>query len=108
MVLAEDVARFVSTLQGPPGVYHLTDGYHPSFRELEIKIAWNYGKKKPPSFPLAIVKIISLAGDVIGKKFPLNSGKLKKIISTLTFNDNKARSLLHWNSRDVLTDWEIE
>ena len=108
MVLAEDVARFVSTLQGPQGVYHLTDGYHPSFRELEIKIAWNYGKKKPPSFPLAIVKIISLAGDVIGKKFPLNSGKLKKIISTLTFNDDKARSLLHWNSREVLTDWEIE
>ena len=108
MVLASDVARFLPTIQGPPGVYHLTDGFHPSFRELEIKIAHVYGKKNPLSLPLPLVKILGLAGDIIGKKFPVNSRKLKKIISTLTFNDNKARNLLHWNSKEVLTDWEIE
>jgi Nucleoside-diphosphate-sugar epimerases len=108
MVLAKDVARFLPTVQGPQGIYHLTDGHHPSFRELEKKIVRNYGKKNPPSLPLAFVKILSLAGDFMGKKFPLNSGKLKKIISTLTFDDNKARKLLYWNSKQVLTDWEIE
>ena len=58
--------------------------------------------------PLAAAKILALLGDVAGSKFPLNSIKLKKIISTLTFDDTKARRQLQWSPGNVLKNWEIE
>jgi nucleoside-diphosphate-sugar epimerase len=108
MVLATDVARLITTINGPSGIYNLTDGYHPSFNELETKIACYFGKKKPLSLPLSLAKVLGVTGDIVGKKFPVNSTKLKKIISTLTFSDARARDLLQWKSREVLKSWEIE
>ena len=108
IVLAKDVANFIAIISGPSGIYNLTDGYHPSFSELEYKIAKFYKKKKPLSLPIVAAKILGVAGDIIGSKFPVNSNKLKKITSTLTFNDSKARKLLKWNPRQVLDTWEIE
>lgn len=108
IVLAKDVANFIATISGPSGIYNLTDGYHPSFNELEYKVAKFYKKKKPLSLPVVAAKILGVAGDIIGSKFPVNSNKLKKITSTLTFNDSKARKLLKWNPRQVLDAWEIE
>lgn len=108
MVLATDVAAFIPTINGPSGIYNLTDGYHPSFQELEKKIAVHYGKKKPLSLPLQVVKLLAYAGDLMGKKFPLNSSRLNKMISSLTFNDSRAKDLLGWKSRSVLESWEIE
>lgn len=108
MLLAADLAGFISTIQGPSGAYNLTDGYHPSFNELEHTIATFYKKKKPVSLPGIAAKILAYAGDMIGEKFPVNSGKLKKITSTLTFDDTRARTCLQWRSREVLKAWEIE
>ena len=45
---------------------------------------------------------------LIGSKFPLNSNKLNKITSTLTFNDSKARVALQWAPQEVLKAWQIE
>jgi nucleoside-diphosphate-sugar epimerase len=108
MILASDLAKFISTIEGPSGVYNLTDGYHPSFNELELKIAAFYKKKNPFSLPGIAAKMLGFAGDIIGKKFPVNSNKLKKITSTLTFNDSRAKTHLHWKPREVLKGWEIE
>lgn len=108
MILATDLAKFISNIQGPSGVYNLTDGYHPSFAELEYKISTFYKKKKPFSLPGIAAKMLGVAGDIIGPKFPVNSNKLKKITSTLTFDDTKARTLLQWNPREVLKAWEIK
>ena len=108
MVLAADLAGFIATIQGPSGAYNLTDGYHPSFIELEHTIATFYKKKKPVSLPGIAAKILAFAGDIMGEKFPVNSGKLKKITGTLTFDDTKARTHLQWKSREVLKAWEIE
>ena len=108
MVLAGDVAAFISTIDGPSGKYNLTDGYHPSFSELESVIAGYYRKRKPFKLPLFIAKLLGKTGDIAGRKFPLDTKKLKKIISTLTFNDLSARNLLQWKSRQVLKYWEIE
>jgi len=108
MILATDLAEFITTLKGPSGVYNLADGYHPSFNELEQKIATFYKKKKPFSLPAIPAKMLGLAGDILGSKFPVNSKKLKKITSTLTFNDTKAVTQLQWNPREVLKAWEIE
>lgn len=97
MVLAEDVANFIPVIAPIGGVYNLTDGVHPIFKELSTAIA----KKKIFNLPLPLAKIIAKTGDLLGNKAPLNTLKLKKITSDLTFDDSKARSL-GWNPRSVL------
>jgi len=108
MILAEDLACFITNIQGPSGIYNLADGYHPSFIELENMIAQFYNKKQPVSLPAIIAKLLGVAGDLIGARFPVNSNKLKKITSTLTFDDTKAKTQLQWKPREVLKAWEIE
>jgi nucleoside-diphosphate-sugar epimerase len=108
MVLAADVAKLISTIDGPSGFYNLTDGYHPSFEELENRIASHFNKKRPLKVPILLAKCIAIFGDIVGAKFPINSNKLKKITSTLTFNDSKARANINWQPSEVLKKWSIE
>lgn len=97
MVLAEDVARFIPIIAPVGGIYNLTDGVHPFFSDLSNAIA----KKKINNLPLLIAKIMGNLGDFLGEKAPINSLKIKKITSNLTFDDSKARSL-GWKSQSVL------
>lgn len=108
MVLAEDVAALMAAIQGPPGAYNLTDGEHPSFAELENKISSALGKRPPMALPMILLKAVAFAGDILGSWFPLNTSRLKKITSTLTFDDQRARQLLGWNPKRVVDAWEIE
>ena len=108
IVLACDVAQFIKSIQGESGIYNLSDGYNPSFNELENKIAKFYNKKNPVSLPITVVKLLGIAGDIIGAKFPINSNKIKKITSDLTFDDSKAKVTLNWNPNEVLKAWKIE
>lgn len=102
MVLAEDVANILIKVSEVGGIYNLTDGFHPSFYELSNAIAKKYGKTKVFNVPYFIAKSIGFVGDVIGVEFPLDSNKLKKITSDLTFDDSKAREVLGWNPKKVL------
>lgn len=102
MVLAEDVAVFIPKVASVGGVYNLTDGVHPDFNELSVAIAKQKNKKRPFNLPLVIAKLMGYAGDLLGNKAPINSMKLKKITSDLTFDDSKARELLGWNPQSVL------
>jgi nucleoside-diphosphate-sugar epimerase len=102
MVLAEDVAKFILKASEVGGIYNLTDGYHPSFSELSALIAKQLGKPKVYNLPLWIAKTAACFGDILEKKFPLNSNKLRKITSNLTFDDSKARQVLGWNPNKVL------
>ena len=104
MVLSEDVANILVKASEIGGIYNLTDGYHPNFYELSTAIAIQNGKSKPFNMPYFIAKNISLFGDIVGSKFPLNSIILKKITSDLTFDDSKARKILGWKPRNVI-DW---
>lgn len=97
MVLAEDVARFIPVIAPIGGIYNLTDGVHPTFKELSTAIA----KKKMFNLPLILAKIGAKMGDLLGDKSPINSMKLKKITSDLTFDDLKAREK-EWNPQSVL------
>jgi nucleoside-diphosphate-sugar epimerase len=108
MVLATDIASLISKIDGPSGFYNLTDGHHPSFEELENRIASHFNKKRPMKVPILLAKCIAIFGDIVGPKFPINSNKLKKITSTLTFNDSKARANINWQSSEVLKKWSIE
>lgn len=104
MVLAEDVAEIIVKASKIGGIYNLTDGYHPSFYELSTALATKYGKAKPFNMPYGIAKCVSLISDIFGSKFPINSNKLNKITSDLTFDDTKAREVLGWKPRSVI-DW---
>jgi nucleoside-diphosphate-sugar epimerase len=102
MVVAEDVAKILLKASEIGGVYNLTDGFHPNFYELSNAIGKKFHKSKIFNLPFFIAKFIALFGDVLGDKFPLNSSKLKKITSDLTFDDSKAREFLGWKPNKVL------
>lgn len=108
ILLASDLAIFLFSINGPSGIYNLTDGNHPGFAALENYIAAFYKKKKPFSIPTIFATILALAGDIIGRRAPFDSSKLKKIKSTLTFDDSKARRELQWKSTPVLERWELK
>lgn len=102
IVWSEDIVAILPKLAEVGGIYNLTDGYNPTFKELEETIADSLGKPSPPKVPYQLAKIIAYLGDIIGSNAPLNSMKLKKITSSLTFSDRKARKLLGWEPSNVL------
>lgn len=102
VVWAEDIGSIIPRLSEIGGIYNLTDGYHPTFGELENSIAQTLMKKSPFRIPQFAARMLGFAGDVIGSKFPLNSDKLKKITLTLTFDDSRAQKILDWKPTKVL------
>lgn len=107
MVLASDVAKFLLRAAKIGGIYNLTDGYHPTFFELSMNIAKQLGKGTPRNLPMSIASFLAAVGDSLGKKSPLNSAKLSKITSDLTFDDSKARKAFGWNPTPVLKGFNI-
>lgn len=101
MVLASDIAAFIPRIRTYGGVYNLTDGYHPSMVELENALAAQLGKRKPLRLPDALLKTMARLGDWLGNRSPLNSGVYRKLVSSLTFADAKARTR-GWNPNPVL------
>ncbi len=102
MVLAKDVAAFIPKVAAFGGIYNLTDGFHPNFYELSCAISKQKNKKTPFTLPLFVAKAIGLIGDLLGCKAPINSEKLKKITSDLTFDDSRAKEIAGWKSLGVL------
>lgn len=107
MVLAEDVAKSILKVAEIGGVYNLTDGYHPTFSELSNYISSQLGKGKPMNMPMWLARVIAKFGDLLGNKAPLNSNKLMKITSDLTFDDSRAREVFGWNPTPVLKGFKI-
>lgn len=102
MVLAKDVANVISIVAPIGGIYNLTDGFHPKFKDLSTIIALKNKKSKPKNIPLNMAKFLGRIGDLIGVNALVNSSKVKKITSDLTFDDSKARTILKWNPESVL------
>jgi nucleoside-diphosphate-sugar epimerase len=107
MVLVEDVANIIIKASEVGGIFNLTDGYHPTFEELSNHISINLGKGKPMNLPFLLAMLIAKFGDLLGTKLPLNTNKLKKITSDLTFDDSKAREAFGWNPTPVLKGFKI-
>jgi nucleoside-diphosphate-sugar epimerase len=106
MVLADDVAELIAACPDVNGIYNLTDGYHPSFAELESMICEQLKKPKPFNMPLGLAKILGKIGDLI-PLFPVNTDTINKITQDLTFSDLKARHELGWNPSRVIDKWKI-
>ncbi len=107
MVLASDVSKFILKASEVGGIYNLTDGYHPSFNELSLLISKHFGRRLVPNMPFIVAKFLAIIGDLIGPSFPIDSHKLKKIMSTLTFDDSKARKTFGWSPTSVLKEFKL-
>ena len=107
MVLVEDIAKYILKAGEVGGIYNLTDGYHPNFEELSQLIAKQLGKYKVLNMPYLPAKVAAVIGNLAGKFAPLNTDKLNKITSTLTFDDSKARAAFGWNPTPVLEGFKI-
>lgn len=106
MVLVNDVADFILFNPKGSGVFNLTDGYHPTFFELEELISKSLKKNKPLNIPNWFAKILGLVGDLLPFS-PINSDTISKITSNLTFSDEKARKELGWKPKSVIDSWKV-
>lgn len=102
MAVAQDVADFLPIVGPVGGIYNLTDGVHPDFLELSSFISKQKNKRNPLNMPFFVAKLMGIVGDLLGNKAPINSSKLKKITSDLTFDDSRAREVAGWKSQGVL------
>jgi nucleoside-diphosphate-sugar epimerase len=102
MVLASDVARFILPASEVGGIYHVTDGQHPSFHDLSYLIGKSLGRNWIPNMPFWLAKVLAFIGDLIGPSFPINSKKLLKIMSDLTFDDTLARNKFGWAPKSIV------
>ena len=50
---------------------------------------------------------MSMVGNLLGSKAPINSYKLEKMTKSLTFSNEKARRELGWEPLDVLENYVI-
>jgi len=108
MVLVEDVAKVIVNASEVGGIYNLTDGYHPSIAEFSSHISIQLGKGTPRNMPLWFAKIVAKFGDLLTNKVPLNTNKLSKITSNLTFDDNKARNSFNWSPKPVIHWFKVD
>ena len=106
MVLVNDVADCILFNPKGSGVFNLTDGYHPTFFELEELISKSFKKNIPINIPNWFAKFLGLVGDLLPFS-PINSDTISKITSNLTFSDEKARKELGWKPKSVIDSWKV-
>ncbi len=101
MVSGEQLSIWLDGLDlSAHGIYNVTDGYHPLFSEVVDYFAKKYGKKIR-KIPSVMVKIAAMVGDLV-PGFPINSKRLLKMKSELTFDDSGARKEIGWLGTNVL------
>ena len=104
MIWAEDLVNLIPNLIKKHGVFNLCDSYHPSFGDLEIAISEALGKNEPIRIPIFLAYILAKIGDFLGVNAPINSRKLNKIRSELTFDNSLAKKELGWDPSDTLKE----
>jgi nucleoside-diphosphate-sugar epimerase len=106
MVLVSDIPIAIKNAIGKSGIFNITDGYHPSLKELSTLISRQLNRRIY-NIPYCIAKSIAKIGDLIGNKAPLNTNKLMKITLDLTFDDSKARQTFGWKPTPVLEGFNL-
>ena len=108
ILMAEDIANLIPLVKDRGGVYNICDTDQPTFGELSRLIASQLGKRSPISIPYWIAKSLALVGDVVGKRFPINSRRLDKLTQSLTFSNHKAVIELGWQPLKVIETLRVE
>lgn len=108
ILMAEDIANLLELAKDKGGIYNVCDTAQPSFGELSQLIAKQLGKRKPISIPYWFAKFLAIVGDIVGKRFPINSLRLSKLTQSLTFSNKKAIENLNWQPLSVLGNLHIK
>ena len=107
MILAKDVGEFIQLAKTTGGIYNLTDGRNPTYKEISNAIARSLNKKYPKSIPYSLVKPFATIGDKC-KIIPFNSKTLSKLTETLTFSNSKATDAFPtWKPKPALKSINI-
>lgn len=107
ILMAEDIAHLVPLLEEKGGIYNVCDTRQPSFGEISMSVAKQFGKGKPLNIPYWMALCMAKVGDLFGNKAPINSYKLEKMTKSLTFSNEKAHRELGWEPLDVLENYKI-
>lgn len=108
ILMADDIAILLELAKDKGGVYNVCDTAQPSFGELSQLIAKQLGKRKPISIPYWFAKSLAIVGDIVGKRFPINSLRLSKLTQSLTFSNKRAIENLNWQPLPVLDNLHIK
>ena len=107
MVLADDIAKIILKAAKTPGIFNLTDQYHPSFFEFSKLISSQLKVKQPLSLNYKIAKVLAIIGDIISI-FPFNTNTLIKMTNDLTFSDNEAVKKLGWKPKSIINNYIVD
>lgn len=107
LLMADDIANLVNLAKDKGGVFNVCDDYNPSFGELSKLMAKQSGKHAPISVPYWMAWCLAKIGDVVGDIWPINSQRLRKIVTDDTISNEKAKRELGWQPMDVLTNYKI-
>lgn len=107
VLMVQDIANLIPLLAKRGGIYNVCDTVQLTFNDLEKVICEQLGKKRIISIPLWLAKCLATVGDCFGSYAPINSIKLKKITSSLTFSNEKARRELGWEPLSVIDNYQI-
>jgi nucleoside-diphosphate-sugar epimerase len=106
IVWGMDVGRILLRAAREGGVYHLTDGHHPMFCEIERAVAARLGLRPPRRLPYPVAWGAAMAGTLAGallrRPVPLDVRRFRKMTLPLTFDDHRARLRLGWSPCPVV------
>lgn len=108
VAMAEDIATLLPICEEKGGIYNLCDTHQPTFHELEDLISNQLGKKPPLNIPYWIAFFMAKIGNLLGNKAPINTYKLQKITKGLTFSNEKIKTELGFEPKDVLSNFIIQ
>jgi nucleoside-diphosphate-sugar epimerase len=89
------------------GIYNVCDTRQPSYGEISNSVAKQLGKSKPLSIPYRIAWCIAKFGDLFNGKFPLDSNRLHKMMTSSTLSNEKVKRELGWEPLDVIENYKI-
>lgn len=107
VLMACDIAKVIPLCEEKGGIYNICDNSYPSFHDLEVLISKQLGKKIPLNIPYWVANCLAHIGNLMGKKAPINSKRLEKIVKSLTFSNEKIRKELGFIPTDVLSNFVI-
>lgn len=109
VMMACDIAKIIPLCEYSGGIFNICDDTYPSFAELERLISLQLGKRmKPFNVPYWFAKFLAKIGDLLGKKAPINSVRLEKIVKSLTFSNEKIKKELNFAPTNVLENFVIK
>ena len=106
IMMACDLANIIPLCENKGGIYNICDDSYPSFHELEVLISKQLGKKKIPfNIPYWLANCLAHVGNLMGKKAPINTARLEKIVKSLTFSNKKIKEELGFQPTNVLSNF---